>query len=392
MLVFEATRAGIVPRVTRRFHELEKREIIQSGAILVFTEEESGIKRWTDPYLWSASRMQGNFLMYREREDSCPEADAPYRCSAMTPLSDADDQEADSELEYYILGSWNKGKGLKKDGLMKKTTSMSIEDTTYHLVSYYYPSDVRSGLLRTPSSMPELACLEISPAMKLGFSHTRHLHASRGKRGRPPRSSRSGETSAHNPEVQVSPTSHSAPTSPVEVPSLPERSLYRHSSATLITTPNSSSSPSPRSRFHPYAHGNAASSPELTLRNTPNHGLDSGLSVSAKSQTPIAHDHPAFLRAPDSSCETWQSSPSALLPSMPIEEIRYMPTTFHLDAMFGPMAYQEEAYAHDAEAQQLLRTWEPIMAETRLMMLGSRPAPDALQYDPYRGGPSMYHR
>ena len=63
ILVFEATRAGIVPRVTRRFHDLEKRSIIQSGAILVFTEEESGIKRWTDPYLWSASRMQGNFLV-----------------------------------------------------------------------------------------------------------------------------------------------------------------------------------------------------------------------------------------------------------------------------------------------------------------------------------------
>ena len=63
MLVFEATRVGLVPRVTRRFHELEKRNIIQSGAIFVFTEEESGIKRWTDPYLWSASRMQGNFLV-----------------------------------------------------------------------------------------------------------------------------------------------------------------------------------------------------------------------------------------------------------------------------------------------------------------------------------------
>ena len=63
LLVLQATRVGIVPRVTRRFHELEKRSIIQSGAVFVFTEEESGIKRWTDPYLWSASRMQGSFLV-----------------------------------------------------------------------------------------------------------------------------------------------------------------------------------------------------------------------------------------------------------------------------------------------------------------------------------------
>lgn len=62
LLVFEAGRKGIIPRVTRRFHDAEKRDIIKSGAILVFTEEESGIKRWTDPFLWSASRMLGNFV------------------------------------------------------------------------------------------------------------------------------------------------------------------------------------------------------------------------------------------------------------------------------------------------------------------------------------------
>ena len=63
LLVFEGARVGAVPRVRRRFHELEKRALITSGAILVFAEEESGIKRWTDPFLWSASRMQGHFLV-----------------------------------------------------------------------------------------------------------------------------------------------------------------------------------------------------------------------------------------------------------------------------------------------------------------------------------------
>ena len=63
LLVLEAARVGVVPRVRRRFHELEKRALITSGAILVFAEEESGIKRWTDPFLWSASRMQGHFLV-----------------------------------------------------------------------------------------------------------------------------------------------------------------------------------------------------------------------------------------------------------------------------------------------------------------------------------------
>ena len=63
LLILEAARKGIVPRVTRRFHDLEKRNMIRSGAVIVFTEEESGIKRWTDPYVWSASRMLGNFMV-----------------------------------------------------------------------------------------------------------------------------------------------------------------------------------------------------------------------------------------------------------------------------------------------------------------------------------------
>ena len=28
----------------------------------------------------------------------------------------------DPELEHYILGSWNKGRGLKENGLMKKVS------------------------------------------------------------------------------------------------------------------------------------------------------------------------------------------------------------------------------------------------------------------------------
>lgn len=50
---------------------------------------------------------------------------------------------------------------------------MSIEGTTYHLVSYYYPSDVCSGALQTPSSMPALACLDISPVIMKGLSTLR---------------------------------------------------------------------------------------------------------------------------------------------------------------------------------------------------------------------------
>lgn len=59
--------------------------------------------------------------MYREREDEyAPEAASPYQCSAVASPDDIAERQVDADLEHYILGSWNKGKGLKKNGLMKK--------------------------------------------------------------------------------------------------------------------------------------------------------------------------------------------------------------------------------------------------------------------------------
>lgn len=66
LLVFEAARRGMIPRVTRRLIERE-RGMVQSGAVFVFDEHESGIKRWTDGLVWSPSRILGNFLVSNER-------------------------------------------------------------------------------------------------------------------------------------------------------------------------------------------------------------------------------------------------------------------------------------------------------------------------------------
>ncbi|KAI0791871.1 Gti1/Pac2 family-domain-containing protein [Abortiporus biennis] len=161
LLVIEAARRGIIPRVTRRFHEVEKRDLIQSGAILVFTEAESGIKRWTDPFQWSSSRTLENFMIYRERDEFQVSEGSPYRRTELPPIPKVDSR--DLLLERCIFGSLDKGKGLKNDGLMKKSISLTIEGVVCHLISYYRPSDIRNGILQTPSSMPLLASLEISP-------------------------------------------------------------------------------------------------------------------------------------------------------------------------------------------------------------------------------------
>lgn len=59
----QAARRGLIPRVTRRLNDFERRTMIKSGAVFIFSVEESGIKRWTEGLAWSQSRISGNFLV-----------------------------------------------------------------------------------------------------------------------------------------------------------------------------------------------------------------------------------------------------------------------------------------------------------------------------------------
>src|SRR5271169_1107954 len=67
ILLFEACRLGVLQRVQRRLSEKE-RASIRSGSVFVWDEREAGMRRWTDGKSWSASRVSGSFLTYREME------------------------------------------------------------------------------------------------------------------------------------------------------------------------------------------------------------------------------------------------------------------------------------------------------------------------------------
>ena len=58
-----AAKLGLIPRIVRRLNDSERQQLIVPGAVLVFSVEESGIRRWTDGRLWSPSRIVGNFLV-----------------------------------------------------------------------------------------------------------------------------------------------------------------------------------------------------------------------------------------------------------------------------------------------------------------------------------------
>ncbi|WWC57971.1 uncharacterized protein I303_100506 [Kwoniella dejecticola CBS 10117] len=219
LLVFEAARRGMIPRVTRRLIERE-RGMVQSGAVFVFDEHESGIKRWTDGLVWSPSRILGNFLVYRETDKRS--SDAPNQPSSTSPpetspssstplgrgnpvlsmpgfesptmpeasgatgpiipsvMNTATDSllgagalnrarsasegggAMDRHRERQLVGSLTNSYKFKDGGLVKKTMSVSVNGFNQHMVSYYSLDDVLTGKLRAPSTIPELASLEIS--------------------------------------------------------------------------------------------------------------------------------------------------------------------------------------------------------------------------------------
>ncbi|TCD64041.1 hypothetical protein EIP91_004590 [Steccherinum ochraceum] len=118
--------------------------MIRSGAIFVFSVDESGIKRWTEGLQWSPSRIAGNFLVYKEVSER-----APQRGKA--------DPAAVSKVEGAAA--------FKPYGLCKKTITVKIEGSDHHLVSYFTVEDVETGRLRRPTSRPDIMSIEIPPEL-----------------------------------------------------------------------------------------------------------------------------------------------------------------------------------------------------------------------------------
>ncbi|ORZ02361.1 Gti1/Pac2 family-domain-containing protein, partial [Syncephalastrum racemosum] len=182
LLIFEACRRGMLPKINRRLQEQE-RGAVQSGTVFVFDERESGIKRWTDGLVWSPSRILGNFLIYRELDGrDMPSGDkrrvqrntSGYNYQQVTPKALypeeddlTDDGLMDRNRERALVGSLTNSYNFKKGGLIKKTMSIIVNGSPQHLISYYTKDDVLSGRLATPSSIPELSQLEISPELFL---------------------------------------------------------------------------------------------------------------------------------------------------------------------------------------------------------------------------------
>jgi hypothetical protein len=154
LLILEAARRGLIPRVTRRLVDSERR-MITSGSVFVFDEDESGIKRWTDGFFWSPSRILGNFLLYRETDKKGasnrgrgPDPDANdhsqynmdgVRLEGQTlsrPKSETGLAGVNKQRERTLMGSLTNSYKFKPDGLMKKVSSSTLYTSNSHLIFF----------------------------------------------------------------------------------------------------------------------------------------------------------------------------------------------------------------------------------------------------------------
>lgn len=161
IILFEACRLGILPRVQRRLSEKE-RQSIRSGSVFVWDEREAGMRRWTDGKSWSASRVSGSFLTYREMEGKRGGNSfvAPANRVSKTPDSANDDPMAGEGEEGPD------GYRYKPDGLMKQSFSITTSQGQHlHLISYYSRSHPTTQVLRQPSTDPNLASIQPAKGM-----------------------------------------------------------------------------------------------------------------------------------------------------------------------------------------------------------------------------------
>ncbi|KAJ3855779.1 Gti1/Pac2 family-domain-containing protein [Lentinula lateritia] len=166
--LIHAARQGVIPRITRRLNDTERRSMIKSGAVFIFSVEESGIKRWTDGLLWSPSRIVGNFLVYREINERASSRGSHKKTYTGEESRNTSIHRNSPGLPSGYKGSTSPPNGsdqgtFKPNGLIKKTITVTIEGSDLHLISYYTSEDIRNGRLKRPSSRADIMGLYMSP-------------------------------------------------------------------------------------------------------------------------------------------------------------------------------------------------------------------------------------
>ena len=175
IILFEACRLGLLPRVQRRLSEKE-RQSIKSGSVFVWDEREAGMRRWTDGKSWSASRVSGSFLTYREMEGKRGGNSFGPPLAAVSRAGKTPDSTRGSDSDMDMGGEDGPdGYRYKPDGLMKQSFSITTSSGNHlHLISYYSRSHPSASGLTSPTSDPALR--HIRPQKGMYPESTVHEH------------------------------------------------------------------------------------------------------------------------------------------------------------------------------------------------------------------------
>ncbi|KAI0797562.1 Gti1/Pac2 family-domain-containing protein [Abortiporus biennis] len=142
--VFEAVRLGHLRLVVRRLNELERSTFIQSGAIFVWeeSEDEMGLKRWTDGKVWSGSRMREPYLFYDEKvSDEVYPGDQTQKCTYR--FVDGPSRTWTSSAQSHYERSDHHPTGLVKQAYSAWVLdSVSSKPRKWHLTAYFTYSDL----------------------------------------------------------------------------------------------------------------------------------------------------------------------------------------------------------------------------------------------------------
>ncbi|KAJ2452158.1 Gluconate transport-inducing protein [Coemansia sp. RSA 2336] len=198
LLIFEACCNGLLPRVPRRFTDRE-RQTIRSGAVYVWDEDETGMRRWTDGRTWSPSRVHGCFLIYYELEGRRHQF--VNRNNARSSPRSGQKEKSPLHVSYDPCPP---NVMQKEQGLIKKALSLCTNDKhKLHLVCYYSREDVESGCLMSPTNDPRFAGIQVYEDRYPEISHgSGRLDRSGGGRARSLASSRQWRQMAECPTRQ----------------------------------------------------------------------------------------------------------------------------------------------------------------------------------------------
>ncbi|CAG8472168.1 1309_t:CDS:2 [Paraglomus brasilianum] len=163
IILFEACRLGGLNRIQRRLSEKERSQI-RSGSVFVWDEREAGMRRWTDGKSWSASRVSGSFLTYRELESK--RKSGSRGSNNLNDLSSEDTDSSESYQGKKISSTTEQCSRYKHGGLVKQSFSITASNhQKLHLICYYTKADVINNKLQIPSQDEKLKSITIPKGM-----------------------------------------------------------------------------------------------------------------------------------------------------------------------------------------------------------------------------------